>query len=180
MNRLPDWLQDVGGFPASNQKEENDSREALVAAYESFRGEPIDQLLVPADPEGSEQPALVSVPRDLMDSVARFVAAREEGSRNVRERDSAAVLGEVGVYSPALGPWRQARKFFMSCTHLDLHYGVEEEIGVLPSRAAVLGHVDSVEAALRVRLGQFFDSYEEIEDIVSSANELDDKETGET
>lgn len=170
MNRLPDALKDVAGFPASKREEEDKARNDLVAAYEAFRGKPIDQPAVGA-PNDPEQVEVVAVPRDLVDAVGKFVAIREEGTRNVRDRDSVAVLGSIDPLNPALKPWRDARKFFMSCTHLDLQYGVETEARTLPSREEILAWVETVEASLRVRLGAFFDNYEELGDLIAKANE---------
>ena len=112
-----------------------------------------------------------------MDALDRFVAAREESGRVIRGRDAAAVLGDVNVHSPALGPWGRARDFFVSCTHLDRHYSIDDAIETSPIANIVMGHACTVEAALRVRLGQFFDSYLEIEDVVSSANQMAAEQT---
>ena len=174
MNRLPDTLQDVDGFPASKRQEEERVRDDLVAAYEAFLGKPLDQP-APGTSGNPEQPTLVSVPKDLLDTLGKFVAAREEGTRNVRERDAVAVLGAIDPLDPALKPWQAARKFFMSCTHIDLQYGVETKEKTPPSDEAVMGHIEAVEASIRVRLGAFFDIYEELEDLIAKANERVDE-----
>jgi hypothetical protein len=169
MNRLPDWLQDVDGFPASRRQEEDKALDRLVAEYESFRGSPNDQPT--ASSNDPQQEALVSVPASLIDALGRFINAREEGSRNVLERDAAAVLGAVGLRGAALKPWRDARAFFMSCTHLDRQYEVEAQVGAVPSDEVVMEHIAATEASLRVRLGAFFDSYEELKDLIAQANQ---------
>ena len=169
MNRLPDALQDVDGFPASKRDEEDRARNDLVAAFEAFRGMPVEQP-APVSSKDLEQTEVIAVPRQLVDAVGKFVAAREEGTRNVRERDSVTVLGAIDPLDPALKPWRAARKFFMSCTHIDLQYAVETVASEVPSDEVVMAHVEIVEASLRVRLGAFFDNYEELEDLIAKAN----------
>ncbi len=161
MNRLPDALDDVEGVPTGNQSEETKSLIELLQAHEAYRSEPIER----------------PVPRDLLHALDRFAAARETGARIELKRDAAAVLGTDDVHDPALGPWRRARKFFMKRTHINYCDGTEEEKDVLPSTEQLMEHVQVVEAALRVRRGKFFDSYKEVEDIVSNANELNGEES---
>ncbi len=174
MNQLPDALGDVDGFPASKRGEEDKARDTMVAVYDDFLGAPVAQPLqdVATDPEQTE---VVAVPKALLDAVGRFVTVRKEGTRNGLERDSVAVLGTIDPLNPTLKPWRAAKDFFMSCTHMDRQYAVETEAGALASDDKVMAHIEIVEASLRVRLGPFFDNYEELKDLIAKANETLDE-----
>ncbi len=102
MNRLPDALRDVDDFPASKRGEEDRARDTLVATFEDFRGVLVEQPPLGAAPN-SEQTEIVDMPK-LLDAVGRFVSVRKEGTRNVRERDSVAVLGAIDPLHSSLKP----------------------------------------------------------------------------
>lgn len=168
MNNLPDALGDVKDFPASRRGDEDRARDGLVAAVERFKGVPSDQ---PAEDAGSsEQPDRVTVPADLLDAVVILVGVFKDGKTRNELRDSAAVLGYIDRYDPALKPWKAARKFFMSLAHLDRLKAAGSGGRDLPTDEQVMSQVAIIEASLRVRLGAFFDNLNEVRALAEQAN----------
>jgi hypothetical protein len=168
MNNLPDALGDVKDFPASRGGDENRARDGLVAAVSKFRGVPVDQPVeetAPANPSDK-----VTVPADLLDAAENLVSLFKDGETRGELRDSAAVLGYIDRYHPALKPWRAVRKFFMSFAHLDRLKATGTGGRDLPSDDKVMSQIAIIEASMRVRLGAFFDNLNEVRVLANQAN----------
>ncbi len=168
MNNLPDALGDVKDFPASRGGDEDKARAGLVAAVNNFRGLPAQQLeaeTAPANP-----PDKVTVPADLLDAAENLVGVFKDGETRGELRDSAAVLGYIDRYHPALKPWRAARKFFMSFAHLDRLKATGSGGRDMPADDGVMTQIAVIEATMRVRLGAFFDNLNEVRSLADQAN----------
>jgi len=171
MNNLPDALGDVKDFPASRGGDENRARAGLIAAFDEFEGMPAEQPGETADPSG--QPNKVTVPADLLDAAVNLVGVFKDGETRGVLRDSAAVLGYIDRYHPALKPWRAARDFFMSFAHLDRLKAAGSGGRELPTDEQIMTQIAIIEASMRVRLGAFFDSLNEVRALADQANTLD-------
>lgn len=175
INRLPDALRDVEGLPGSKRGEEDAALARLKDAYAHYSG--MSGGRTDSSPaEELEQMRVVAVPQILLDALARFVAAREEGTLTGRQRDAVTVLGAINPLDPSLKPWREARTHFMSLAHLSVD-DVSDATSRLPTDSETVRHIQAVEASLRVRLGAFFDNYAELEDLIADANRLINEET---
>ena len=119
----------------------------------------------------------MTVQRQLLRAVETLAVFFKMGERHLLERDSAVVAGRVDVNAPGTKPWREARKFFMRYTHFDRQNGPKPKKADLPGDNQVLEHLENVEAILRTRLQPFFDSLEEINDLLAVANAAE-KEAG--
>lgn len=167
MNNLPEALRDVVGVPGrggSSRTEVNN----LLSAFGTLRGE---STFPEENPYSSDDPTdPVSVPKGIMAAVVDLVRSENEGTIRGIQRDSMVVLGRLDVTDPALAPWRKARKFFMSFTHLNSG-SVDSPNQV--SDHEILGHVEIIEGSLFSRLGPFFENYHAIEDILRVANQVE-------
>ena len=171
MNSLPDALQDVEGLPVNRGREdERKLQKALVAEYEAFGGLPSEDISADKVKEVG-QPKIVSVPQSLLDAVGNLVQSVNEGTTREAKRDSAAVLGRIDTRDPAVKPWKAARDFFMSFVHFRRDFPIGLSPKKLPSEKKILLHLEDVEATLRSRLGAFFDTLDELEDVIAQANE---------
>lgn len=175
INTLPDALGDVEGFPADKGNEGKRSREALVAEYELFSGTPIDATLVD-ETDDSGQPNLVVVPQSLLDGVGRWVTSAKAGALREAQRDSVVVLGHVDTRDPALKPWKSARDFVMGFAHFRRNYPLGSVPEVFPTDEELLAQLAYIEASLRNRLGAFFDSLDELQDLIDEANASADED----
>lgn len=168
MNNLPDALGDVKDFPASRGGDENKARAGLVTAVNKFKGMPVVQ---PVEETTETNPAEnVTVPADLLDAAENLVGVFQDGETRGELRDSAAVLGYIDRYHPALKPWRAVRKFFMSFAHLDRLKATGSGGRDLPSDEQVISQIAIIEASMRVRLGAFFDNLNEVKALADQAN----------
>ena len=171
INALPDALGDVEGFPAAPGGEGRRAREALVAEYEGFGGSnPEAGALVESD--DPEQPEFVAVPQSLLDGVGRWVASAKAAALREAQRDSVVVLGRIDVRDPALKPWKTARDFVMGFTHFRRDYPLGSVPEEFPADEEIVSHLEYIEASVRNRLGDFFDSLDELQDLIDGANEL--------
>lgn len=179
INSIPDALGDVEGLPASGRQDEDRERDALVSAYEGFGGLDIDAAAVEDRNESAEQPRLVAVPLTLFEAVGRWATSVRVGASTVAQRDSAVVLGRIDTRDAALRPWKAARDFAMKITHFKRNYPLGSVPELLPSDDEVMCHLENIEASLRNRLGAFFDSLDELTDLIAQANELVDGDESE-
>jgi hypothetical protein len=170
MNNLPDALGDVKDFPANRRGDEEKARADLIAAVEMLEGMPRDQPVEAGSP--LDKPGKVTVPADFLDAAVNFAGVFKDGETRVRLRDSAALLGYIDRYHPALKPWKAARDFFMSFAHLDRHKSDRPGGHGLPTDERVMAHIAIIEASMRVRLGAFFDSLNEVRALAGQANEV--------
>lgn len=177
INTLPDALGDVEGFPADKGNEGKRAREALVAEYGVFSGASLDATLVD-ETDDSGQPNLVAVPQSLLDGVGRWVNSAKAGALRETQRDSVVVLGRIDTRDPALKPWKSARDFVMGFAHFRRNYPLGSVPEVFPADEEIVAHLAHIEASLRNRLGAFFDSLDDLQDLIDEANApMDEDET---
>lgn len=158
MNNFPEAIGDVEDFPERGGRGEDALRDAVIGRFRALPSPDIDDT----DPDG-----VITVTNGFVASVRDWVEDHEQGTVRVRLRDSVTVLGRLDETNPVLLPWRKARKFLMKLTHLN--------ISKIPAKSGsrdeeIKIHLENVEAALRARLGGFFDVMDEFDDILAEAN----------
>ena len=80
------------------------------------------------------------------------------------------MLGRIDTHDPALKPWKSARDFVMGFAHFRRRYPLRSVPEVLPADEEIVAHLVYIEASLRNRLGAFFDSLDELQDLMDAAN----------
>lgn len=171
MNNLADAVGDVPAFVTSCRDDEDKAKRALVDLYAESYGIPDEAPPTGGQPEDDPaQLELVTVERRLLKAVERLAVFFKLGERHGRDRDSVVVAGRIDPNAPGLGPWREARRFFVRCSHYDRQYGTQRTNANLPRDDEILEHVLVVEAIVRTRLQPFFDTVAEIEDLLAVAN----------
>ena len=171
MNNFQDAMGDVPGLTASKRHVESSARMALKSEFEAIResvGETENDSA-----NSANGPELVTVNRSLVVAIGDYFAAVNDGTMNRRERASAAVLGLVDHMSPALRPWFAAEDFFNQWVHIDRHPRHDGTHRTTPTDQEIITHIENVEAALRVRLGEFFDNLHNLEELIYEANQGD-------
>jgi cytochrome c5 len=157
MNNFPEAIGDVEDFPERGRRGDDDLRDAVI---DGFRGLP------PQDFDDTNLDGLVTVTKGFVTSVGAWVEGQDQATTRAALRDSVTVLGRLDEHNPALRPWKAARKYVMKLTHLNLSARPSE-----PDRDADTElHLANIEAALRARLGGFFDVLAEFDDILAEAN----------
>jgi hypothetical protein len=158
MNNFPEAIGDVEDFPERGGRSESALREAVIGRFRSLPSADVDDR----NPGG-----VMTVTNGFVASVRDWVEDQEQGSVRVQLRDSVAVLGRLDENNPALLPWRRARKFVMKLIHLNLSQNPAESAN---RDEGIRAHLENLEAALRARLGGFFEVMDEFEDILAEAN----------
>jgi len=94
------------------------------------------------------------------------VVATNAATGNAKLRYSAVALGRLeGGHDPTLRIWQDAIAFFLRYAHLD-----KARQSPMPSKEEFLAKLGDVETILAARLGQFFDTAEELIDLTTLAN----------
>jgi len=158
MNNFPEAIGDVDEFPERGGHSVDALRDAVIGRFRSLPSSDIDD----GNPDG-----FMTVTNGFVASVRDWVEDQEQGSLRVQLRDSVTVLGRLDENNPALLPWRKARKFMMKLTHLNLSKNPAETAN---QDEGIRAHLENIEAALRARLGGFFEVMEEFDDILAEAN----------
>jgi hypothetical protein len=158
MNNFPEAIGDVEEFPERGGRGENALRDAVIGRFRSLPSSDIDD---------SNPDAVMTVTNGFVASVRDWVEDQEQGSVRVQLRDSVTVLGRLDENNPVLLPWRKARKFMMKLTHLNLSKNPAESAN---RDEGIRAHLENIEAALRARLGGFFEVMDGFDDILAESN----------
>jgi hypothetical protein len=158
MNNFPEAIGDVEDFPERGGRSEDALREAVIGSFRSLPSPDIDD----SNPHG-----VMTVTNGFVASVRDWVEDQEQGTVRVQLRDSVTVLGQLDETNPALLPWRKARKFVMKLTHLNLS---KKPVESANRDEGIKTNLENIEAALRARLGGFFEVMDEFDDILAEAN----------
>lgn len=161
LNNLPEALNDVNGVPPRGHDDGHSSRRLAAQIDAALRSEP--EPLQDAGLASSLR--TLAAPANFFEAMSEFAEAHREVGKRVARRDSAVVLGRIDPDDPSLVPWKEARKFVMSRTHLNV--GTSTSI---PSDEEVRTHLSNIEASLLARLGRFFGVIESLDDIHGQAN----------
>jgi len=171
VNGLPDALTDAGEVPTHMPVSE--PAHALAStwlAYPSQLG-PIDTPTVsgPAGPDALE--SLITVPAAVVEAARKVGHASRVGSDNARRRRSALVLGRMEVrQDPTVRVFQQSVTVFEQVRHPERGREVDLEKVV----SQVDGALEVIERALEARLGSFFQTVEDLMDVLAAANEQTD------
>lgn len=159
MNNFDQVVDDVPGQPIRERTEEGPLREDLLRNFEALG----DSGRNPPHPE-----ARVIVTGALVVSVANWARAQYEIRTREDQRDSVAVLGRIDENDPSLRPWKGARRLFMKLTHLNIDKNKPRTEKSRDDEIEL--NLSIVEASLRARLGAFFATVRELDDLLAIAN----------
>ena len=166
LNNLPEALNDVQGVPDRGHSDVISTGQISAAIEEAFAR--LDLAVIEPNADTHEA-RMVPIPAGLVETLTAFAAEHRTVLRRVARRDAATVLGRVDPTDPALVPWKAARDFFMSQTHLNVG-GTANATADIPTDDEVRTHVSNIEASLRARFGAFFDTVESLNDLLDAAN----------
>lgn len=159
MNNFDQVVDDVPGQPIRERTEEGPLREDLLRTFEALGD-------LGRNPPHME--ARVIVPGALVVSVANWAKAQYAIRTREDQRDSVAVLGRVDENDPSLRPWKGARRLFMKLTHLNIDKNKPRTEKSRDDEIEL--NLSIVEASLRARLGAFFATVHELDDLLAIAN----------
>lgn len=164
-NNLVDYLADVEGLP--QYVSGSQQRQALASAWVDNKW---GEVAASSEHTGASSATpgldLVTVPRQLVDSVRPVVEVEVGASERAAMRMSALVTGRVDqADNVSVRLLRESLKFFQSRVHL--RHGETME---LPPFEEVLRHLDRFEAVLAGRVGDFFARKNEVMDLLKVAN----------
>lgn len=167
VNNLPETLGDIDGLPTrvdtstpcrALAKEWDQHVDLLGSATSAGGGPPVDEHI-----DGRQ---VVAVPAPLLVATRKVVVATNAATGNAKLRYSAVALGRLeGGHHPTLRIWQDAMAFFLRYAHLD-----KARQSPMPSKEEFLAKLGDVETILAARLGQFFDTAEELIDLTTLAN----------
>ena len=161
LNNLPEALNDVPGVPPRGHDDGKSAKQLAAQIDAALQG----AAEMPLDGGVAESLRTLTAPSTFFDAMSHFADEHREVGRRVARRDSAVVLGRIDPDDPSLIPWKAARKFVMSRTHLNV--GTPTAI---PSDDEVKIHISNVEASILARLGRFFGVIDSLDDILGQAN----------
>jgi hypothetical protein len=164
-NNLPEAFGDVEDLPSWSDV--STPAAELVNVWNKHMG-PASEYVPPPSPgdDAPSSPSLVSVNVELVIAANGVVQASEAGSGNARKRHSAAVLGRVEPAADAtVRVYQGVVQYFTRHAHLN-----KNDPEKLPSADELLGQLETIEAALRARLSNFFDIASELASLQAAAN----------
>jgi hypothetical protein len=159
-NNLPYALDDVEGLPERTRNSDA-LTEQLVQATQRIT---FDSLTT----TDTEVGALVTIDAEFVYAARAYADDAEAVKGRNKQRDSAVVLGRVEPANPAVRPWTAARTFFMRVTHVNKAPKHDPTSPVFDDE--LCAHFERVEAALMARLGNFFESFHALDDVLAEAN----------
>ncbi|WP_154402828.1 hypothetical protein [Nocardioides speluncae] len=166
-NGLPDVLGDAGEIPA--YVDMTAPTRDLASIWEDKQAHlgPL-HASIPIDgaPDGPEP--LMSVPVVLAEAARRVAAASRTASDNNQRRRSALVLGRQESRPDAT-----VKIFVKSVRAFEIvrHPGRGREIDLDKAVARIDKALPIIEATLEARIGRFFESVEDLMDVISAANQ---------
>jgi hypothetical protein len=163
-NRLPDVLPAVDGvFPRSDAA----VRELQRAWDDAGEGwfVPTSGALTPTMGAAPEPQQLATVPIAILDKAHAVVAEARRAERNAHARRSALVLGQVVDDDRRVRGFKKSLDFFIDFSHAD-----RAVARGLPDLAEAVQHLERIEAVLRVRVADFFETAQRIGEALEAAN----------
>lgn len=167
VNGLPDVLDGVGEVPPHVALSE--PAKDLAAAWEAHPTSlgPVHNSVM-RDDRDSDEIALMAVPTELVEAARLVAVASLTATDNSRRRRSALVLGRAELrVDPSVRVFQQS----VSVLEQVRHPQRGREIDVDKVRTDVLQALPVIEAALEARLGSFFETVEDLMDVLNSAND---------
>jgi hypothetical protein len=171
VNALPDILDDVDALPAKSDT--STPARLLVEEWHLHQDVvgPVDQIIpVPSAEDGEAAPRM-TVPVSIVEAARRVAAATHAGTMNAQRRHSALVLGRVEAREDAT-----VKLFRDSLRDIERvrHPGRGREVDVEDLRTRFPRALQVVEGVLQSRLTNFFDTVDDLSDLLDAANERED------
>ncbi|GAA1629694.1 hypothetical protein GCM10009744_17130 [Kribbella alba] len=165
-NGLPDVIGDAGEIPAYVDMS---APTQLLAAVWDNNQDHLGPLHTPiptgAPPDGPER--VMAVPTALVEAARKVAAASRTATENNRRRRSALALGRQEPRPDAT-----VKLFDKSVRAFEIvrHPGRGREIDLDAAIARIDQALPVIEATLEARVGRFFESVEDLMDVISAAN----------
>jgi hypothetical protein len=168
VNGLPDVITDAGEVPAHMPLSQ--PAQELASTWSAYPIElgPIDTP-ISAGPatQGAVEP-LMTVPVALVEAARQVAHASRAATENARRRRSALVLGRMeATLDPTVRIFQESVTVFEKVRHPRRGREVDIEDVVPRVREALV----VIETALEARLGSFFQTVEDLMDVLTAANE---------
>jgi hypothetical protein len=168
VNGLPDVITDAGEVPAHVPLSKPAHHLASVwGSHPELLGSVNSPVAAGVAKEGEVDP-LMTVPAELVEAARRVAEASGAVTQNSRRRRSALVLGRMEVtLHPTVRLFQESVDVFEQIRHPQRG----REVNPDAVTARVDGALVAIESTLEARLGSFFESVEELMDVLSAANE---------
>lgn len=171
VNALPDVLDDIDAIPA--RSDTSNPAQLLVQEWQVHQDVvgPLEKVIpVPGAVDGEAAPHM-TVPVSIVEAARRVALATHAGSMNARRRHSALVLGRVEIREDAT-----VNLFRDSLRDIERvrHPGRGREVDMDDLRARFSVALQVVEGVLHSRLTNFFETVDDLRDLLDAANERED------
>jgi hypothetical protein len=166
-NGLPDVIADAGALPPYTDVSE--PAKALAQAWESYPSE-LGSVGTPIVSEATsdEYRPLVTVPSPLLEAARKVAEASLTATENGRRRRSALVLGrQEGGRDATVKLFHESVRVFETARHPQRGREINLEEALPRARQALI----VIEATLATRIGHFFETVEDLMDVINAANE---------
>jgi len=167
VNGLPDVITDAGEVPP--HKDISRPASDLATTWNSFPNElgPVGTPVNAASPTDGATPRL-TVPAALVEAARKVAETSLTATENGRRRRSALVLGRLEARQDAtVRLFQDCVMEFERLRHPQRGREINVEDALVRARRALL----VIEATLEARLGQFFETVEDLMDVINAANE---------
>lgn len=173
VNALPDVLNDVAAVPAKSDAS-NHSRQLVTEwqAHQDVVGSLDQVIVVPSADEGEAVPRM-TVPVSIVQAARRVAAATHAGTMNARRRHTTLVLGRVEMREDVT-----VNLFRDSLRDIERvrHPGRGREVDIDDLRLRFPRALEVVEGVLKSRLANFFETVDDLSDLLEAANQREDGE----
>ena len=171
VNALPDVLDDVDALPA--RSDTSTPAQLLVQEWQVHQDVvgPLEQVIpVPIAVDRESAPRM-TVPVSIVEAARRVASATHAGSMNARRRHSALVLGRMETREDAT-----VNLFRDSLRDIERvrHPGRGREVDMDDLRTRFPRALEVVEGVLQSRLTNFFETVDDLSDLLDAANERED------
>lgn len=168
VNGLPDVITDAGEVPAHVPLSRPAHQLASVWQSHPDRLGPVENPVTAAVTRDGDVEPIMTAPVALVEAARQVAEASLTVTENSRRRRSALVLGRMELrLHPTVRIFQESVNVFEQLRH--------PQRGREVNLDAVLDRVDDalvvIESALEARLGSFFESVEELMDVLAAANE---------
>jgi hypothetical protein len=173
VNGLPDVITDAGEVP--HHKDVSKPAADLATTWNSYPTElgPVGTPVSAAPPTDGATPR-VTVPAALVEAARKVAETSLTATENARRRRSALVLGRLEARQDAtVRLFHDSVMEFERLRHPQRGREIDVPDALVRARRALL----VIEATLEARLGQFFETVEDLMDVINAANERTEAET---
>lgn len=170
-NALPDVLKDVEALPT--RSDASTPAQRLVEEWGNHQdvlGSLEQSIPIPSTYDGEAVPRM-TVPVAVVEAARRVAAATHSGTLNARRRYSALVLGRIETRDDAtVNLFRDSLRSIEQVRHP----GRGREVNMDVLRTKFLRALEVVEGVLQSRMKNFFDTVDDLSDLLDAANERED------